>query len=283
MKYSEEMLLESNSGFMMPFALDENERPEITLDYGDGINPLTGEKFFHKGIDFLSYGRPLFAMATGIVIGVGNDAVHENYVICRYGDYEVKYGHIMSANVKYSDPVVAGQVIAQSGNYVHIGVKFKSKDMSPLDFMNMIYTNIMTLIGLGMDPIARAHLIKEMNVRNGFEEDQKELLELFNRYFAAYMTEVRNGTYVPTEKTEASLRNAFQRGAEKSYFYEEMPTMSNPLGLSGRSANMVGKVQNTLIEDFLAYLCLRHNIYLSSWDEDKKKSWRKKRKLQEQS
>lgn len=282
MKYSEEMLLESNSGFMMPFALDENERPQITLDYGEGINPLTGDKFFHKGMDFLSFGRPLYAMATGIVIGVGNDAVHENYVICRYGDYEVKYGHIMSASVQYSESVVAGQIIAQSGNFVHIGVKFKSNDINPLDFMNMIYTNIMTLVGLGMSPTNKSPQ-NDINVINGYEGDQKELLELFNRYFAAYMTEVRNGTYVPTEKTEASLRNAFQKGAERSLFYEEMPTMANPLGLSDRSANMIGKIQNTLIEDFLAYVCLRHNIYLPSWDEAKKKTWRKKLKLPEQS
>lgn len=280
MGYSSEMLLESNSGFMMPFALDETEQPQITLPFGNQVNPHTGQDFYHTGIDMLSYGRPLFAMATGIVVGAGTDAVHDNYVICKYNDYEVKYGHIVSCRVKYGDSVVAGQEIGQSGQFFHLGVKFKGKDIDPLDFLKMIYSNILTLVGLGMNPSLAPP--EDDNILNGFEADQAEITQLMERYMAAYMTELRNGTYVPMSNTEASLKNIFRQGAEKNYFYEEMPSMQNPLGLNSKhSGRLIGKVQNTLITDFLAYLSLRHNIYLSSWDEDKKKSWLRKLKPQD--
>ena len=282
MGYSSEMLLESNSGFMMPFALDETEQPQITLAFGNQVNPHTGQDFYHTGIDMLSYGRPLFAMATGIVVGAGTDAVHDNYIICKYNDYEVKYGHIVSYRVKYGDSVVAGQEIGQSGQFFHLGVKFKGKDIDPLDFLKMIYTNILTLVGLGVDPTLRKEPEDGVNIENGYEQDKEEITQLMERYFAAYITELKNGTYVPMANTEASLKNIFRQGAEKNHFYEEMPDMSNPLGLNAkRSEKLIGKVQNTLITDFLAYLSLRHNIYLSSWDEDKKKSWLTKLKRQD--
>ena len=37
----------------------------------------------------------------GRSIGVGTDAVHENYIITKYGKFEVKYGHVREAYVTY--------------------------------------------------------------------------------------------------------------------------------------------------------------------------------------
>lgn len=51
-KNYKDMLLESESGFMMPFSLLEDEELPITLGYGKQKNPATGEDFDHKGIDF---------------------------------------------------------------------------------------------------------------------------------------------------------------------------------------------------------------------------------------
>ena len=47
-----DMLLESASGYMMPFPLEEKDNIQATLAFGEQNHPLTGEKFFHKGIDF---------------------------------------------------------------------------------------------------------------------------------------------------------------------------------------------------------------------------------------
>ena len=55
-----------------------------------------------------------------------------------------------------------------------------------------------------------------------------------------------------------------------------MPSMANPLGIGNRCMPLATKVQNLLIADFLNYLAMRHQVYLSTMDEVLKK------KLQEQ-
>ena len=52
-----------------------------------------------------------------------------------------------------------------------------------------------------------------------------------------------------------------------------MPSMANPLGIGGRALPLAGKVQNLLIADFLNYLALRHNVYLSTMSEEVKKNF----------
>ncbi|MEG2434082.1 MAG: M23 family peptidase, partial [Acinetobacter sp.] len=67
------------------------------------------------------------------------------------------------------------------------------------------------------------------------------------------------------------LRNIFSISAAKNYFFETMPSMANPLGIGQRAMPLVCKVQNLLIADFLNYLALRHNVYLSTMSELLKK------------
>ena len=65
-----EAFLESASGYMMPFSVEENEEVKIILPYGEQMHPTKGVKFFHHGVDFAVKEKPLYAMATGMVIGV---------------------------------------------------------------------------------------------------------------------------------------------------------------------------------------------------------------------
>ncbi len=85
------------------------------------------------------------------------------------------------------------------------------------------------------------------------------------------MDAMYRGTYTTPERTEQSLRNIFSVASEKNYFFERMPTVSNPLGIGPRSMPLAVKVQNLLIGDFLNYLALCHNIVLSSLTPDVKK------------
>ena len=78
------------------------------------------------------------------------------------------------------------------------------------------------------------------------------------------MEDLFRGEYIVPEYTEQSLRNVFTVGAAKNYFFESMPSMANPLGIGSRALPLAGKVQNLLIADFLNYLALRHNVYLST-------------------
>lgn len=52
MKYTEEMILHSDSGYCMPFEAPQGEDVELSLGYGEQTHPETGEQFFHHGIDF---------------------------------------------------------------------------------------------------------------------------------------------------------------------------------------------------------------------------------------
>lgn len=48
--------------------------------------------------------------------------------------------------------------------------------------------------------------------------------------------------------------------------------MANPLGMGARSIPIAERVQNLLISDFLNYLALRHQIFLSSLSDYEKKA-----------
>ena len=44
---TKDMLLESASGFMMPFEASEEEEIQVSLGFGEQKHPLTGETFIH--------------------------------------------------------------------------------------------------------------------------------------------------------------------------------------------------------------------------------------------
>ena len=53
---TKDMLLESASGFMMPFEASEEEEVQVSLGFGEQKHPLTGEVFNHRGVDFITHG-----------------------------------------------------------------------------------------------------------------------------------------------------------------------------------------------------------------------------------
>ena len=269
---TKELLLESASGFMMPFAASEEEEVQVSLGFGEQKHPLTGEIFNHKGVDFIAHDLPLFALATGTVVGVGTDAIHENYIITKYGKYEVKYGHVREAYANYGMPVVAGLQIAQSGDFLHFEVSHQGETLSPMDFLAMIYGNMQQLEVMGIKGCYRLANMG-VKVQTDYDADQDEILQLMLRWWPAYMNDLRIGAYLPPARMEQSLRNVFAQSAERNYLFDTIPQIANPLGLSSRGAPLAGKVQNLLIGDFLNYLALRHNTYLSTWGDDVKKKF----------
>ena len=71
-RYSKDMFLQSASGYSMPYSADDCE-PKPLLGYGEQVNPNSGEKFFHHGLDVTANNVKLLALATGQVSGLGND------------------------------------------------------------------------------------------------------------------------------------------------------------------------------------------------------------------
>ena len=270
MQFTQEMMLHSDSGYCMPFE-ERNGDVQMSLGYGKQKHPQTGETFFNHGVDFKVNNYLLSAVATGKVTGLGNDAVHGIYQVTRYGDYEVIYSHLSNVFANYGKEVKAGQVIAVSGRSLHIEVKYKGEELNPLEFLTMIYSNLKVMEQHGRPGAAPQFVTLDMDVRTAYDKDQEEIENLMMRFFPDYMTDMSKGIYVLPEHTELALRNIFTMSAMKHYFFETIPSMANPLGMGAKSIPIAERVQNLLIADFLNYLALRHQIFLSSMSAVEKK------------
>lgn len=272
MKYTEEMILHSASGYCMPFEEVQGKEVELSLGYGEQTDPSTGEKFFHHGINFDVRCYMLSAVASGIVSGVGNDPAHGICQTIRYGEYEVTYGHLSNIFAQFGQRVKAGQTVALSGDKLHVGVRFKGEELNPLEFLTMLYGNIRAARQAGGHEDSASEDL-EMALKTDYEKDKQEIEELMLRFLPRYMEDLQRGAYTLPEHTEQSLRHIFTMGAMKEYFYERMPSMANPLGLGHKAMPLACKVQNLLIADFLHYLALRHDVYLSTMGGDVKKNF----------
>lgn len=268
MIYTADMILRSNSGFCMPFD-DEGGDVEMSLGYGEQTHPVTGEPFFHDGVDIVSGRRMLLALADGKVTAVGTDAVHGMYQIISYGKYEVMYGRISNVYMNFGDAVKAGDAVSLSGDTLHIGVLYDSEAMNPLDFLAMVYGNMRTEREAFNAACPDFVTLDGGDAGTRYDKDKDKIMRLMTRYFPSYMNDLYAGQYVVPERTESSLRNLFTLSAARKYFFETMPSMRNPLGLGPRSAPLAAKVQDILIGDFLNYMLMRHGIGL---DGSKKKT-----------
>ena len=271
MKFTQDMMLQSDSGYCMPFE-EKGKDVEMSLGYGKQKHPKTGEIFFHHGVDFPVKHYLLSAVATGKVFGLGNDAVHGIYQVIRYGKYEVTYSHLSNVLANYAAEVKAGQVVAVSADMLHIEVKYNGEELNPLEFLTMIYGNLKALEQNGTPGAVPQFVTIDMDVHTMYDKDQKEIEDLMMRWFPDYMLDLSAGAYALPEHTELALRNMFTMSAMKNYFFETLPSMANPLGMGTRSIPLAEKVQNILIADFFNYMALRHQIFLSSMSQAVKKS-----------
>ena len=245
MKFTQDMMLQSDSGYCMPFE-EKGKDVEMSLGYGKQKHPKTGEMFFHHGVDFPVKHYLLSALATGKVTGLGNDAVHGIYQVIRYGLYEVTYSHLSNVFANYGTEVKA-------------------------EFLTMVYGNMKALEQNGTPGAVPQFVTIDMDVHTRYDKDQKEIEDLMMRWFPDYMQDLSSGIYALPEHTELALRNIFTMSAMKNYFFETLPSMANPLGMGTRSIPLAEKVQNLLIADFLNYMALRHQIFLSTMSEAVKK------------
>jgi Membrane proteins related to metalloendopeptidases len=269
MKYTEEMILRSESGFCMPFE-ERDKSVELSLGYGKQKHPVSGEEFFHHGLDFRAKNYLLSALATGVVAGIGSDSTHGIYQVIRYGKYEVTYSHLANVYVNFGQPVKAGMFVALSGDLLHLEVKFNGEEIDPIEFITMLYGNIKVMEQNG-SLVTPEFENFDMTMPTDFDSDKNEIEQLMMQFLPTYMQDLHYGKYVLPERTEQSLRNIFSVSASKGYFFESMPSFSNPLGIGQKAMPLVCKVQNLLIADFLNYLALRHNVYLSSMNDALKK------------
>ena len=274
MNYTQDMNLLSTSGYCMPF--EEKDRDvQLTLRYGKQKHPKTGESFFHHGIDFKTNNYFLAAVADGVVSGIGIDRKQYGlYVVIKYSKYEVTYSHMSNVFMQFGQQVKAGLAVGVSSDLLHMEVKYDGEEIDPVEFITMLYGNAKTWSEKGK---AQPEFVAiDMDVHTDYDNDKDEIEKLMMRFFANYMNDLHEGLYSCPQRTEQSLRHLFSAAAMKDYFYESIPSMVNPLGIGRRSVPLVSKVQNLLIGDFLNYMALRHQIFLSTMTSLEKKKLKSK-------
>lgn len=150
----EEELYEGRILFLPKAKLSEKERQKVlgylfvkpmrgyyTSGFGLRMDPFTGEKGYHTGIDIAaSYGAPVFAAKEGIVTYTGWNGGYGKCVIIKHQfGYETLYGHLSKINVKNGERVTAGKLIGRVGStgrstgpHLHFEVRRYDIPINPL-------------------------------------------------------------------------------------------------------------------------------------------------------
>jgi murein DD-endopeptidase MepM/ murein hydrolase activator NlpD len=117
----------------------------VTSPYGTRIDPFTGEKKSHSGIDIRAKdGAPVFSFDDGIVAGVGSDSVSGNFITINHKEgFRSSYSHLSQQDVKPGDKVVAGQRIGLAGStgrstaaHLHFALKQHGTTIDPTPYLS---------------------------------------------------------------------------------------------------------------------------------------------------
>ncbi len=117
----------------------------ISSGYGRRLDPFTGNRAFHQGVDFNTgkIGEEVFAVAAGVVNYAGWKEGYGRMVQIDHGNgYETLYAHDQKLLVKEGDVVKKGQIIALSGTsgrstgpHVHFEVHKNGRVVDPASYI----------------------------------------------------------------------------------------------------------------------------------------------------
>ena len=120
------------------------DRDWFSSGYGYRIDPFTGKKAFHEGVDFAAdVGTPIKAAAGGVVTYSERHPEYGNMVEIDHGDDLVsRYAHASKVLVGLGEVVLQGQKIAEvgstgrsSGPHLHFEIRHKDKPQNPSKFL----------------------------------------------------------------------------------------------------------------------------------------------------
>lgn len=117
---------------------------EITSEYGNRTNPVSGEYLMHSGVDIAaSQGTEIRAAYSGIVSEVGSKSVGGNYISLVHKDgSETLYCHCSKIIAEKGDVIRAGETIAlvgstgrSTGPHLHFEITVDGKTENPLLYL----------------------------------------------------------------------------------------------------------------------------------------------------
>jgi murein DD-endopeptidase MepM/ murein hydrolase activator NlpD len=90
----------------------------VTSDYSVRLDPYTGERVMHEGIDVATgMGTPVRAPADGTVVFAGAEGGYGHVLVLDHGyGLKTRYGHLQRIDVKLGEKVKRGQFVAAVGN-----------------------------------------------------------------------------------------------------------------------------------------------------------------------
>lgn len=114
-------------------------------NYGYRIDPFTGRKAFHEGVDFMAdVGTPIYAAGGGIVVYSDSYAGYGNMIEIDHGNGLIsRYAHTSKIFTKVGDVVMKGQKIGAVGNtgrstgpHLHFEVRFHGAPQNPEHYLH---------------------------------------------------------------------------------------------------------------------------------------------------
>ncbi len=115
-------------------------------NYGWRIDPFTGQRAFHEGIDFMAEeGTPIYAAAAGVVVYSEFHPQYGNMIELDHGnDLISRYAHASKRLVKVGDVVLRGSRIADvgrtgraTGSHLHFEVRQRGVARNPAQFLQL--------------------------------------------------------------------------------------------------------------------------------------------------
>lgn len=117
----------------------------VSSFYGYRVDPFSGKKVFHDGIDIAGKtGTPVLNVADGIVSWAGMKGGYGGLVEVDHGNgYVTRYAHNKTLKVKAGDRIAKGDVIAlmgstgrSTGPHVHFEVLKDGKSVNPYNYID---------------------------------------------------------------------------------------------------------------------------------------------------
>jgi murein DD-endopeptidase MepM/ murein hydrolase activator NlpD len=115
-------------------------------NYGYRIDPFTGQKAFHEGVDFMADpGTPIHAAGGGIVVYADTYAGYGNMIEIDHGNGLIsRYAHASKVLAKVGDVVMKGQKIGEVGNtgrstgpHLHFEVRHRGAPQNPEHYLHL--------------------------------------------------------------------------------------------------------------------------------------------------
>ncbi len=119
-------------------------RGPISSRFGYRLDPLTGERSFHRGVDIdADPGEAVHAAASGVVRVAGRKGALGNAVRLVHGSgLTTRYGHLSEITVAVGEEVEQGDVVGYvgrtgraTGYHLHFEILFEGRPVDPLQYI----------------------------------------------------------------------------------------------------------------------------------------------------